>query len=224
MFNGLRSKITTGNFRGNVLMDMIEEYLDGQLTPYTPHHDIGYDNLDLFINGILGFRKLPAESRNREPEMVYYQKTPVRIILEIIKRAAINPQDVFVDLGSGLGQVVILVHMLTNAKAKGVEFEPAYCDYGRSCAAELNVNGVEFINSDTRDADYSTGSVFYMYTPFEGKILQDTLERLHTEAKNRKIKLITYGSCTQVVAEQTWLFSRYKVYNGPASFGTFVSA
>jgi hypothetical protein len=224
MFNGLRSKIAAGTFRGKVLMDMIAEYLDGQLNPYTTQHDIGYDNLDLFINGILSFRKLPAETRNREPEMVYYQKTPARIILEIIKRAEINPQDVFVDLGSGLGQAVMLVHLLTGVKARGVEIELAYCEYARSCAAELNVHNVEFINADARDADYSSGTVFFMYSPFEGKMLQDVLNKLRIEAKNRDIKLITYGPCTQVVAQQPWLFSSYKVHNGSTAFNTFVRA
>jgi hypothetical protein len=223
MFNGLRSKIASGTYRGKVLMNLIEEYLDGRIPERFPKHDTGYDNLDIFINGLLTYRNLPSESRKREPEMVYYQKTPARIILEIIKRAEFKTQEVFVDLGSGLGQIVMLAHLITGVKAKGVEFEPAYCEYAKSCAAELNVHNVDFINADVRDADYSSGTVFFMYTPFEGKMLQDVLNKLRAETKSRKIKLFTYGTCTQEVAQQDWLVNRSEIPEGACAFGEFLN-
>ena len=108
-------------------------------------------------------------------------------------------------MGSGLGQVPILVDLLSEAKAKGVEFEPAYCDYARGCAAELNLSGIEFINVDARIADYADGTVFYMYTPFEGRLLQEVLEKLHRESRRKMIRLFTYGSCTLEVSQQSWL-------------------
>jgi precorrin-6B methylase 2 len=223
MFKKLRTNITAGIYRGNVLMKLIEEYLAGDPSECLTKDDTGYDHLDIFLNGLLTHRNLPAETRNREPEMVHYQKTPVRIILEIIKRAEFQPKDVFVDLGSGLGQVVILVHLLMGVSAKGVEFEPAFCEYARSCAAELNVNSVEFINTDARDADYSPGTVFFMYTPFVGKMLQEVLERLRIEAKLRIIKIFTYGPCTEELARQDWLINRNEIHEGPGTFGEFLS-
>ena len=66
--------------------------------------------------------------------MIYYQKTPARIIFELIKRADFQPGDVFYDLGSGFGQVTMLVNLLTSVVSKGVEFEPAYCKYAKSRA------------------------------------------------------------------------------------------
>jgi hypothetical protein len=53
---------------------------------------------------------------------------------------------------------------------------------------------VDFINTDARYADYSLGIIFFMYTPFEGKMLQDVLQNLNDEAKKRKIRIFTYGS------------------------------
>jgi Histone methylation protein DOT1 len=223
MFSTLRSKIAAGTYRGSNLMNLIEEYLDGHVPECVSQHVIGYDNLDIFMNGILGSQKLPTETRDREPDMVYYQKTPARIILEIIKRATLRPHDVFIDLGSGLGQVAILMHLLTGIPAIGVEFEPAFCDYARSCAAELNVHNVEFININARYADYSSGTVFFLYTPFEGKMLQDVLNTLRTEAKERKIKLFTYGPCTPVVAQQDWLLDKSEMQYGPGVLGEFIN-
>jgi hypothetical protein len=200
----LRKKIQEGN-KGKVLMKLMDEYFDGDINKFNYHDISGYDNLDIFLNGILTDQKLPVETRDREPEMVYYQKTPARIIFALIEKAAFKPQDVFFDLGSGLGQVAILVNLLGSVMSKGVEYEPAFYNYASKCAADLHVNDVEFIHKDARNADYSSGTVFFMYSPFEGKMLLEVLRNLQNEAKKRRIRIFTYGSCTRVLAKLNWL-------------------
>jgi SAM-dependent methyltransferase len=137
--------------------------------------------------------------------MVFYQPTPARIVLELIEKADLTKEDVFYDAGSGLGQVAILVNLLSGVRTKGVELEPAYCDYARRCTRELNLSQVEFMNVDAREADYSDGTVFFMYTPFEGSLLQEVLEKLKGESCKRMIWVYTYGPCTLQVARQSWL-------------------
>jgi hypothetical protein len=205
MFLRLRMKISQGEYRGERLLQLIAEYLDDNLKGF-PHQDAtGYDDLDTFLNGLLTYEPIPSETKGREPEMVYYQKTPARIMLELIKRAEFKPQDVFIDLGSGLGQAAMLVNLITAVPSIGVEFEPLFCAYARARAAELHLQDVEFISGDARFADYSRGTVFYMYTPFEGKMLQETLQNLMGEAKKSKIRIFTYGPCSPIVAQQNWL-------------------
>src|SRR5580692_11631832 len=101
----------------------------------------------------------------------------------------------------------MLVNRLTGITTKGVEFEPAFCAYARDCAAELNLSNVTFINADARKADYSEGTIFFMYTPFTGEILQEVLALLREQSLLRKIRIITYGPCTAEVAGQNWLES-----------------
>ena len=120
-------------------MNLINEYLKHPPDPVIQPYEAGYDNLDLFINGLFTYRNLPVETKEREPGMIYYQKTPARIIFELVKKAAFQPGDVFYDLGSGLGQATMLVNLLASVISKGVEFEPAYCHYAKTCAAELNL-------------------------------------------------------------------------------------
>ena len=223
MFRKLRSQIASGFYRGNGFKELLEEYHGDLIPAWDPQESTGYDELDLLVNGILTHRNLPAETRVREPEMVYYQKTPARIILELIYRADFKPSDVFYDLGSGLGQVVMLVHLLCGIVSKGVEFEPAFCDYARDIATELQLRDVEFINTDARGADYSSGTVFFMYTPFDGRLFREVLQMLKAEADRRKIKLFTYGPCTAVVAQQSWLIKRSEIQYGPGAFGDFIS-
>jgi hypothetical protein len=223
MFHRLRKTISEGGYRGKQFIDLIDEYLADYLTEAVRENTVGYDPLDMFLNGLLNPQKLPDETKEREPEMVFYQKTPARVILELLKKATFKPSDVFFDLGSGLGQVVILVNLLSSVISKGVEFDPAFCDYAKTCAADLNLNEVDFINTDARYADYSTGTVFFMYTPFEGKMLIDTLQKLRAEAKKRKIRVFTYGPCTPEVAKQGWLINSTENQECSREFGAFHS-
>ena len=148
---------------------------------------------------------MPEQSKELEPEMVFYQKTPVRIIFELAGKCNFASSDVFFDLGSGLGQVPMLVNLLTGIKSIGIEFEPAFCEYSMNCAKELGLSDVHFINTDARKADYSGGNVFFMYTPFEGDMLKEVLEMLLKESLERGIRIITYGPCSSVVATESWL-------------------
>jgi hypothetical protein len=204
LFQKLRANIRSGHYTGAELRRQLAEYAGCNPTE-RDQDDIGYDSLDAFLSGLLLIKGTPGETRERQPEMVFYQPTPARVVLELIDRASLKKEDVFYDVGSGLGQVSILVNLLSEVRAKGVEFEPAYCDYARRCAKELNLSRVEFINADAREVDYSDGTVFFMYTPFEGRLLQEVLEKLQTESRKRKIRVCTYGPCTLQVSRQSWL-------------------
>lgn len=205
LFKKLQATLRVAGCSGKGFKDLIKEYIDFNLGDNGHQEETGYDNLDLFINGLSPFRTMPEQTRELEPEMVYYQKTPARIVFELVEKSGFTKDDVFFDLGAGLGQVAILVNLLAGIPAKGVEFEPAFCDYARGCAAVLNLPNVTFINVDARKADYSEGTIFFMFTPFMGEILQEVLEILRRESLQRKIKIITYGPCTAHVALQSWL-------------------
>jgi len=205
LFQRLLRAIRAGGYRGNEFKNLIREYVDFNSDHTEQLEETGYDNLDLFINELSLFQAMPEQTRDLEPEMVYYQKTPARIVFELVERSSFRKEDVFFDLGSGLGQVAILVNLLAGITVKGVDFEPAFCEYARNCAAELNLSNVSFTNVDARKADYSGGTIFFMFTPFRGEILREVLEMLRKESLLRKIKLITYGPCTAQVALQSWL-------------------
>lgn len=205
LFQRLRANIRMGHCRGEALLNLIDTYVGRCSSNQQDNQVIGYDALDVFTNGLFPAQALPLETRKKEPEMVYYQKTPARIIFELVEKAHLTNEDVFYDLGSGLGHVSILVNLLSGATTKGIEVESAYCTYATVCAADLNLSRVAFIHADARQANYSDGTVFFMYTPFEGSLLQVVLELLRAEAQNRQITLFTYGPCTLHVSRQSWL-------------------
>lgn len=203
VFHSLRSLIRDG-CRGEPLQQIVER-LVGISAADQGRAVVGYDRLDRLVTGILDSDALPEPRLEPEPEMVLNQQTPARIVFDLVQRAKLGPQDCFYDLGSGTGQVTTLVHLLSGATARGVEFEPAFCDYARTCAAALKLTQVEFINADARYVDYAQGNIFYMYTPFEGAMLLEVLERLRERSQSGPIRLATYGSCSAIVAQQSWL-------------------
>lgn len=165
----------------------------------------GYDYLDELISGVLRFEEPSAEIVRLASGMVSYQPTPARHIFDLIGRTALTERDFLIDLGSGLGHVTLMASICTSANCTGIELEPSYVDCARRSARSLNLNTVRFIRGDARAADLSDGTVFYLYTPFVGAILQDVLNSLRQEAASREIRICTFGSCARVVAEEQWL-------------------
>jgi DNA-binding ferritin-like protein (Dps family) len=199
--------------------ELINKYIRSHAINIKQAEKIGYDNLDAFVNGLLTYNEIPEPTLNRAPEMVFYQQTPMRIILELMELAQLSPDDVFFDIGSGLGQVGILVNLISQAITYGIEYEPAYCNYAKACASQLNLSNVNFINIDARKADYSQGTVFFMYTPFEGSMLDDMLLILKKESQKKSIHLFAYGPCSLQLTRHNWLTcvngdgnSLYKLY------------
>jgi len=166
---------------------------------------MGYDYLDELISGVLQLEEPNEATIQRESEKVFYQPTPARHIFDLIGRTALTEADVLIDLGSGLGHVPLMVPICTPVRSIGIEVEATYVERAEQCAQKLNLNKVTFIHQDARAADLSAGTVFYLYTPFTGSILSHVLALLRREAETRRIRICTYGPCTPVVAEESWL-------------------
>lgn len=179
------------------------------LRRWSPGNDIDaeekYDHLDALVGDILAFDEPSGQITPLEADMVFYQPTPVRHVFDLVERAGITGDDVFVDLGSGLGHVPMLVSLLTGAHCIGVEREPVYADLASRSAASLRLDKVSFEAQDVRAADFSLGTAFYLYTPFTGAILRGVLDALHREAERRAIQVITFGPCTNIVGSESWL-------------------
>jgi hypothetical protein len=208
LYQRLRKQIRSGNCNPQDLRRELDQY-----TGYHPGQKngihIGPDGLDVLVSGIFGSDVAPVAPEIQHPDMVHYEPVPARVVLDLIDNANLQPDDIFYDLGSGLGQVVILVNRLSGIKARGIEIDSVLCDQARNFASPSGGGEVAFIHADARDADYSDGTVFYLFTPFKGMVLQTVLDKLQQESQKRKIKLCTYGACTLSIATQPWLRSIY---------------
>jgi len=204
LFSHLRGSIMGGDCDPGELRDLFNLYTDYRKSkPGKPHY--GYDDLDSLVAGIFLAKPAPDETLERQPGMVRYQPTPASVILELVDQVGFSPKDTFFDLGSGLGQVVGLVNLLAGVPCVGVEYQPAYYEYAGQMADELGLQGVTFFNADAQDADYSTGTVFFMFNPFGGRIFDAVMDKLRLQAQTRVIRICSYGSCTEPISQMPWL-------------------
>ncbi len=207
IFDGMRQQIRAGTLRGQALRERLNAY-----TTYRPgdreHRHLGFDTLDSAIIGLLLPDDAPDPTADLTSEMVSYQATPGSVILELVDRLELGPGVQFYDIGTGLGKVPVLVHLLTGATTIGIEIDTVLCRYARAQAGKLGRDvreSVQFINADAREVDYSSGDVFYLFTPFTGTILRAVLSRLRRRAGQGSVYICTYGPCTPLVAETPWL-------------------
>lgn len=101
--------------------------------------------------------------------------------------------DVFVDLGAGSGKVVLLARFLTGAQTRGVDLQPRLISQAREAAAALGCDPADFEVADARDAEIGDGTVFFMYLPFTGPVLDAVMRRLRAIAERREIVVCALG-------------------------------
>ena len=204
LFGKLRTGIRTGTFTSGQLWRLLESncrYRRGD----TACMHWGAEAADALAAGLFRSDCVPQPWDGSDVEMIHYESTPVSAVLELVDRVPLTRGDRFVDIGSGLGQVVLLVHLLTGVEAVGLEVVPAYVEQARDEADRLGVDGVSFSVGDARDADLCGGTVYFLFSPFKGEMLQTVLNRLGHEARMRQLTVSSFGPCTEQIAGEPWL-------------------
>jgi SAM-dependent methyltransferase len=159
---------------------------------------------DAWVDQHLGFEDVPADAPDLPRGAVPYLPCGVEEILALVEEAPLGPDDHFVDLGSGLGRVVVLAHLLSGARAEGVEIQEHLVRGARAHAAALGLGSVSFVHADAAASELD-GSVFFLYAPCGGAMLAALLERLAAVARRRRIVVGTVGMALGRVA---WLSPR----------------
>jgi hypothetical protein len=137
--------------------------------------------------------------------LIGYHASGVAAIVRALIEVPVTREDTLIDLGAGLGKVVLLAHLLTGARARGVELQPELVARSRSAAQKLGVE-VELEQGDARDAALETGTVFYLYAPFIGAALRQVLARLERVAHERAIVICALG--VDLPRDAAWLVPR----------------
>lgn len=218
LFQTLRRDIRSGAHTATSLRRLFDRHTRYRPGRFGQIHR-GYDALDALVQGLIHAEQAPEPLQTLDRDMVHYEPTPARAILDLVDQVPLTPDDVFYDLGAGLGHVMILVHLLTGVVARGVEIEATYSRHAQGCAEALGLSKVHALHGDARDVDYTDGTVFFMYTPFTGAVLEAVLATLAGQARSRPITVCTHGACTFDVAQQPWLQLRH-----PEAYQTYALA
>jgi len=160
---------------------------------------------DTAVEERLGIPTPPQPPSALGEHLVGYHASGVAPVVRMLLEVPVTSDDVVVDLGAGLGKVVLLTRLLTGATARGIELQSALVDRAREAASRCGVD-VSFTLGDARRADLGDGTVFFLYAPFTGPVLAEVLRRLHDVAARRAIVVCALG--IDLDREARWLAPR----------------
>jgi len=189
-----REAIARGSLRGATLAALLQA---------VPTRD-----RDAWVDAVLGIAEMPDDDPSLPRGAVPYLPCGVAEILAVVELVPLGPSSVLVDVGSGLGRVVVLAHLLSGACARGIEIQEHLASAARASAARLALHPpvVTFVHGDATSEDVSLeGDVFFLYAPFNGEMLRRALERLRAVARSHPIVVCTVGV---ELASEDWLTSR----------------
>jgi len=150
---------------------------------------INPDDRDTWIDNKLGFDPPPPD--NELPRGgVPYLPAPVDAIAEIVREAPVGPNDTLVDIGCGLGRVVIVGHLLSGARGIGLDVQKHLVARAKETVVGLGLEGVTFIQGDAGDVEVD-GTVYFMYAPCNGALLARVLAHMETVSKRHPITICT---------------------------------
>ncbi len=153
------------------------------------------DARDAWWDRVLGIDEVPEDGPDLPPGCVPYVPCSVDVVLDAIEHASVDASDVVVDVGSGLGRVAALMHVLTGAPVVGVEVQSGLVRAARRLAAELGLSRVATVHGDAAElVRFPSATVFFLYCPFGGARLERLLDALEPLARARPIRLV----CVQV--------------------------
>lgn len=184
-----RARIVSGDLRGGALLDALLA--------------IPAADREAWIDAVLGIPPPPPD-RDLPRGAVPYLPAGVDEIIAMVREAPVLATDELVDLGSGLGRVLVLAHLLSGARARGIELQSHLVDRARDACAELRLPAVTFEHANAADVDLD-GSVFFLYAPFNGDMLARVVRRLEAVAQRRRITIATVDL---ELGDLPWLVAR----------------
>jgi hypothetical protein len=173
-----RAEITAGALRGAPLLELLLS-----IPPL---------ERDAWASELLGLEAPPPDIPDLPRGSVPYLPSGVEEILAMVQEVPIEPDDELVDLGSGLGLVVVLAHLLAGARACGVEIQEPLVHSARARCAALDLAAISFVHANAAETALD-GSVFFLYAPFNGEVLARVLGRLEEVARRRPIVICAAG-------------------------------
>lgn len=147
---------------------------------------------DVWLDELLGLEEPPPDVPDLPRGAVPYLPCGVEEIVAAVLEVPLRAGDELVDLGSGLGRVVLLAHLLTGARASGVELQEPLVRSARARCAALGLTGVSFVHANAAELELE-GSVFFLYAPCNGELLGLVLGRLEAVARRRPIVVCAVG-------------------------------
>lgn len=213
--------IASGELRGTRLVEMLAGLSDHPLDATRPH--FGDEPLDHYLEELLGTHRRFDGGAPPGEEMIHYDPSPASATLALARLSWFDPGEVFVDVGSGTGRVTVLAALLGEARCVGVEIDASLAQVSIAAARRLGASNIEVRIGDARTVPLEDGTAFFFFAPFVGSVLDEVLSRLEAIARQRPIRVGSWGPSTQRIAQAPFLVPDHDPPYGPFDLATFRS-
>ena len=128
--------------------------------------------------GVHTFGYHPARGKQGDSDwQVHYTPTPYADIFRLLRMVKLGPDDVFVDLGSGLGRAVFAASWLGAKRAIGVEIVEDLCAGARQNlrGSQLADRDIQFVSTNALNYQHRDTTVLFMFHPFGEQTMRQVL-------------------------------------------------
>lgn len=149
--------------------------------------------------GIETFGFIPAVG---EPDNAawqgHYQPTSYKDFFRMARHVGLGPDDIYVDLGCGLGRTVFAAHRLGARRSVGVEVNAPLVRACRDNVVRSRVDpvAVRFVEGYAQDQPQTDTTVLFLFHPFGRGTLKTVLDRLGSDlaAAPRRLRVIYFNA------------------------------
>jgi SAM-dependent methyltransferase len=127
----------------------------------------------------------------------HYEATPVAQAQALLDASPLPPErTTFVDLGAGMGRVVLLAARRPFRAVIGVEISPALVEIARDNLTTVRdplrvTRDVKIVSADALSYAFPRGDLtIFLFNPFRAPILEDVLNNVRTTAEERDVVLL----------------------------------
>jgi len=142
----------------------------------------------------------------------HYEATPVDDVQRLLDASPLQPErSTFVDVGCGMGRVVLLAAERPFRQIVGVEISPALHEIARANrdaypADRLRCRDIRLVRADASNFTFPRGDlVVYFYNPFRTEVLDPVLDVL-LAIPNREIVLLYHTPLERAAIEARDVF------------------
>jgi SAM-dependent methyltransferase len=134
----------------------------------------------------------PALEARHPQESIVYLPTPYPVCRAFFHALALGPDDRVVDLGCGLGRLLLYGALVSPARFRGIELIARRIEPAREAVARLGLTQIELVEGNMREASLEDGTVFYAFRPFSEETEVAMLARFHELASRRAFVVAAY--------------------------------
>jgi len=175
----LLTKIGKRNFKGNIqfIISFAEEIIFDKM-----YH--------VKTSGIIPLSQLKIDSKFVS-KYHQYEAVKVRHFKTLMKQLKFPDESVFVDIGSGMGRVILLASLFSFQRIVGIEISSELCDIAKKNWANYqnkthNNTQVEIYNLDVLEYSFKDDeNIFFLFNPFKKVIIESFLKKIEASLKKK---------------------------------------